>query len=114
MSLIYLKINSIQANKTISISFNYFSDPVKVVMKGSNDMNTWVELFNSPLVFNERKKPKEFYFANNDMFKYYSLTFERNENSSKMHIGHYGLVEVYTKSCSVQFFEGISGKSFGA
>lgn len=90
------------------------TDPEQVVMKGSNDMNTWVELYNSPLVFTERKKPKEFYFANNDMFKYYSLTFERNENSSKMHIGHYGLVEVYTKSCSIQFFEGISGFSFDA
>ena len=92
--------------------YNYFSDPEKVKMQGSNDMNNWVELYNSQLVFTERLKPEKFVFKNSNMFKYYSLSFERKENSSKMHVGHYGLVEEYTKSCGIQIFEGISGKSF--
>ena len=105
----YFKINSIQANNNISISCNHFSDPGKVIMKGSNDLKTWVELYNSQLVFAERKKPEEFPFTDNKMFKYYSLGFERKKTSSKMHVGHYGLVEEHTKSCSIQLFEGISG-----
>ena len=78
-------------------------------MQGSNDLNTWVELYNSQLVFTERKKPEEFVFTNNKMFKYYSLKFERKNTSSKMHIGHYGLVEEHTKSCTTKFHEGVSG-----
>jgi len=86
------------------------TDPAKVIMKGSNDLSDWVELYNSPLVFTERKKPEEFPFTNDKMmFKYYSLGFERKESSSKMHVGNYGLVEAYTKSCAIQLFEGSSG-----
>jgi len=88
------------------------TDPAKVKIQGSNDLNTWVQLYNSQLVFTERKKPENFDLANSNMFNYYSLSFERKKMSSKMHVGHYGLVEEYTKSCSIQFFEGISGKSF--
>jgi len=88
------------------------TDPENVKMKGSNDMSTWVELYDSQLVFTERNKPETFVLANTDMFKYYSLSFERKNASSKMHIGHYGLVEEYTKSCATQIFEGISDYSF--
>jgi len=87
------------------------TDPEQVVMKGSNDMSTWISLYDSPLVFTERNKPETFVLANTDMFKYYSLSFERKNASSNMNVGHYSLVEEYTKSCATQIFEGISDYS---
>lgn len=88
------------------------TDPEQVVMKGSNDMSDWMSLYDSPLVFTERNKPETFVLANSYPFKYYSLSFERKHATYTMNVGHYSLVEEYTKSCATQIFEGILDYSF--
>jgi len=88
------------------------SDPEKIILQASNDLENWSELYNSQLSFVNRMSAKDFLLLENKQaFKHYSITFVRKDTSSQMYLGNYGLVQAYTKSCISNVFADITGHS---
>lgn len=83
------------------------SDPKKVTMLGSNDLVTWEDLHSTELTFLDREQKAEFIINNENKYKHYSVQFERS--GDVMNIGKYGLVEAYTKGCTSEIHESITG-----
>jgi len=88
------------------------SDPEKIILQASNDLENWSELYNSQLSFVNRMSAKDFLLLENKQaFKHYSITFVRKDTSSQMYLGNYGLVQAYSKSCISNVFADITGHS---
>jgi len=87
------------------------SDPNKIIVEGSEDLETWNELYNSDLAFTSRKKGEDFVFSNHKSYKSYSIKFERKAESTKMNVGTYGVVQSYAKACTSNIHGRITGKS---
>jgi len=91
-------------------------DPKSVLIQGSEDGVNWSELFNSddntkPL-FKERNESVELLFAdNNKSYNNYKVTFMLPVNESKMYLDLYSVVEAYTKTCTVNNFNDITGSN---
>lgn len=87
-------------------------DPKAVLIEGSKDSTTWVELHNAEddMLFKTRIEPTELLLSNNGTeYKHYRITFKPKYNMSKYYIGHYGLIPSYTKTCSSDIYEAITG-----
>jgi len=94
-------------------------DPSKIIMEGSNNYNgkigTWISLYDSSgPVFNGRGEKKTMIFNNNNHYKQYRMTFVRNKNSSKIQMGHYGIIPAYTKECTAELYEKLTGLKLSA
>lgn len=94
-------------------------DPSKIIMEGSNDFNgkigTWAPLYDSSgPVFNGRSEKKTMLFNNIKSYKQYRVTFVRNKNSSKMKVSHYGIIPAYTKQCTAELHEKLTGVKLSA
>jgi len=89
------------------------TDPVKVTLFASNDNNSWTEIFSSDSVtgsfFSSRNKNAIYAFENDVEYKYYSVKFLRINNNSKMKLGPYGIIQVYTKHCASSIFYDTTG-----
>jgi len=85
------------------------NDPFKIIIKASDDKNTWHTINESDLVFAERKKDNLVLFNNNLKYNIYSISFQRKNTSTKICLEQYGLVESYTKACAANLFGGITG-----
>lgn len=85
------------------------TDPVKITLEGSNDLNTWSSLYEDDLTFATRKVAQDFVLSNTNEYLHYSITFERNPASTTMHIGQYGVIESYTKQCASNLYAAITG-----
>jgi len=94
-------------------------DPSKIIMEGSNNHNgkigTWTSLYDSSgPVFNGRGEKKTIIFNNNNQYKQYRVTFIRNKNSSKIKVSHYGIIPAYTKQCTAELHEKLTGVKLSA
>jgi len=82
-------------------------DPQDITFLASHDAVQWDELHKNNVHFSERGEIVEFIFNNENNYKYYSILVKgRNK---LMNVGHYGLVQAYTKSCAAQLFYNITG-----
>jgi len=98
--------------KLKSSGMNGNTDPEKVVLEGSNDLKEWHELYDSVLTFDSRNTYQDFVFSANEVsYKYYSISFERQMESSVMHVGNYGIVNSYTEQCTANMFNDIVGSN---
>ena len=87
------------------------SDPETIIIEGSNDDDVWDQLLHKTLVFNDRKEAVDFLTDDSDKkHKNYKITFRMKESASKMHIGHYAIISSYTKTCTSNIFEDVTGK----
>lgn len=93
-------------------------DPTGIVMEGSNTHDGgWKVLYDSTmsasgLEFSARKAEELFILDNVNSvneFKYFAITFVRNKDSNKIQIGNYGLIQSYTKECSSNLYEDLTG-----
>ena len=81
-----------------------------VVLEASNNLQEWFVLYESELTFDSRSESQDFVFTNNIVpYKHYSIKLVRKTASSTMHVGHYGIVESYTKQCASNIFNDITG-----
>jgi len=92
-----------------SSTMNADNDPFKIIIKASNDSNTWETINESDLAFVERKKEHIVFFNNNQKHKIYSILLRRKSTSKKIYLGQYGLVDSYTKACAANLYKGITG-----
>jgi len=98
--------------KLKSSGMNGNTDPEKIVLEGSNDLKEWHELYDSDLTFDSRNAYQDFVFGANEVsYKYYSISFKRQMESSVMHIGNYGIVNSYTEQCAANMFNDIVGSN---
>lgn len=82
-------------------------DPQDITFLASHDAVQWDELHKNNVHFSERGEIVEFIFNNENNYKHYSILVKgRNK---LMNVGHYGLVQAYTKSCAAQLFTNITG-----
>jgi len=87
-------------------------DPETIIIEGSNDDDVWDQLLQKTLVFNDRKEAVDFLIDDSDKkHKHYKMTFRMKESASKMHIGHYAIISSYTKTCTSNIFEDVTGIS---
>lgn len=100
--------------KFISLSSSHAGseyDPETIIIEGSNDDDVWDQLLHKTLVFNDRKEAVDFLTDDSDKkYKNYKMTFKMKESASKMHIGHYAIISSYTKTCTSNIFEDVTGK----
>jgi len=87
------------------------SDPEVFVIEASNNLQDWFTLYSSEeLTFGNRSESEDFVFSENaELYKHYATIFVRKTSSSTMHVGHYGIVESYTKQCASNIFNDITG-----
>jgi len=98
--------------KLKSSGMNADTDPEKVVLEGSNDLKEWHELYDSVLTFDSRNAYQDFVISANEVsYKYYSISFERQTESSVMYVGNYGIVNSYTEQCTANMFNDIVGSN---
>jgi len=98
--------------KLKSSGMNADTDPEKVVLEGSNDLKEWHELYDSVLTFDSRNTYRDFVFSANEVsYKYYSISFERQTESSVMYVGNYGIVNSYAEQCTANMFNDIVGSN---
>jgi len=82
-----------------------YRDPRSIVVEGSTDLSSWSELYSTTdhegALFESRNQLKELLFDNNNAsFRHYRINFEMHPGSpQKMQVGHYGIVQSYTKQC---------------
>lgn len=93
---------------TLKAGVDSSSDPTKVVILGSNNLVDWVALHDETIKFENRDQTAEFVIKNDEVFQHYSAQFHRAQDT--MHVGQYGLIEEYTKSCTSQLHAGITGQ----
>jgi len=97
----------------ISSNMDSNFDPARVVLKASNDAQTWESLYNSDdhngLDVVSRKTAQDLLFNPSQKFKEYEMLFKMKDASSKMYLGHYGIVESFTKICTSNLFKDITG-----
>lgn len=84
------------------------TDPKSVTFLASNDSVKWEVLHAAEVKFTDRQQQAEFVVSNDSSYKYYSAQFHSDQDI--MHLGKHGLVEDYTKACTSQMHEGITGK----
>lgn len=88
-------------------------DPKTVVIEGSTDTSAWVELYNkeSNALFENRSEPTELLLNSNDTeYRYYRIAFKPHDNTSKFYVGHYDLIPSYTKTCTSNIYQAITGE----
>jgi len=88
-------------------------------VEGSNSYDSttgqgdWTKIFdsgvNSNALSSDRSAKNEFPVENDDTYRHYSLTIEKKEGSSKIHIGHFGLVQSYLMKYTSELYEDITG-----
>jgi len=97
----------------ISSNMDSNFDPARVVLKASNDSQTWESLYNSDdhngLDIVSRKTAQDLLFNPSQKFKEYEMSFKMKDASSKMYLGQYGIVESFTKICTSNLFKDITG-----
>jgi len=82
-----------------------YRDPKSIVVEGSTDLSSWSELYSTTdhegALFESRNQLKELLFDNNNVsFKHYRIKFKMQDGTpQKMQVGHYGIVQTYTKQC---------------
>ena len=90
------------------------------MLEGSNTFeagsstNIWTTLHDSDqgsgVIFSSRSKEETFFsFINDQQYKHYAITFVRKPDSSKIQIGNYGIVEAYTRQCTLELFKELTG-----
>jgi len=94
-------------------------DPSRIIVEGSNSYDSttgqgdWTKIFdsgvNSNALSSDRSAKNDFTVENDDTYRHYSLTIEKNEDSSKIHIGHFGLVQSYLMKYVSDLIEDITG-----
>lgn len=102
------------AVKYISLSSSHAGseyDPKTITMEGSNEDDVWHQLSHETLEFKERKEAVDYPFDGGlKKYKKYKMTFSMKDNTLKMYIGHYAIISSYTKTCTSNIFEDITGK----
>jgi len=91
--------------------------PQQVLVAGSNDFDgkagAWTILYDSSQhsnsIFSGPSEEKSLVFSNDKNYKHYSMIFVRQENSSKIQVGNYGVIQAYTKMCSSELFHKLTG-----
>ena len=78
-------------------------DPVRVILEGtSNDQA--VTLYDSDnesdFGFDGRGSKYSSSINNSNLYKSYTITFVRNSASTRLYLGHYGIVQAHMKQCS--------------
>ena len=105
---------NMETNKCYVFSLHLsYSDPRVVIIEGSTDAATWVELYNieDDILFKTRTESTELLLSNNDTeYKYYRITFRPKDNMSKYYLGHYGLIPSYTRTCTSNIHLAITGE----
>lgn len=94
-------------------------DPSRIIVEGSNSYDSttgqgdWTKIFdsgvNSNALSSDRSAKNDFPVENDDTYRHYSLTIEKKEDSSKIHIGHFGLVQSYLMKYVSELIEDITG-----
>ena len=60
-------------------------------------------------VFTGRSEKKSLVFSNDENYKHYGITFVRSEQSSKIQVGNYEIIQAYTKKCASEAYEKLVG-----
>jgi len=81
-------------------------DPSKITIKALDDSSTWKALYDSEVKFEGRNQL--ILFNNHKQYNKYSITYERKISSALMSLGHYGLIEAYTKGCAANIYGNIT------
>jgi len=96
-------------------------DPDTISVQASEDYNagsmteTWSTLMSSSSasVFKERNTLQDVILDNDTSYNHYRVLFRLKDGSSKMKVmklGHYGLIQAYLKTYSVQLYEKITNQ----
>lgn len=93
-------------------------DPYTISVQASEDYDagsmteTWSMLMisSSASVFKERNTLQDVILDNNTSYNHYRVLFRLKDGSSKMKLGHYGLIQAYLKKYSVQLYEKITNQ----
>lgn len=102
------------------------NDPKRIKIEGSNSFNgnaessesSWHTLYDSEqadgLKFLDRNAEQFFSFPNDQEYKSYAITFTRMDDAAKLQIGHYAIIQSYTKDCTSLSLEQLTGRKIAA
>jgi len=84
-------------------------DPQESTFLGSNDGKNWVEITSTKVEFKERTDALQIFLENDISFTHYAMQLKGLDKMT--YVGKYGIVESYTKHCTAQLHQKITGVS---
>merc|ERR1712151_178482 len=93
--------------------------PKSILVEGSTDLLSWSELYQTTdlekgdQVKEDNEKGdqvKELLFdKNEEKYKHYRIRFILQDDATRMQVGHYGIIQAYTKQCTSHLYFELTG-----